>query len=94
MSEHHAYKQIGTISGGWTDQIYTLTAQHMAAKNVPGMIASTKIIMRQLIQELYIMFPGKEWYVFSLDPLSCVTIHLQFTPFFNYLRDSSRFNML
>ena len=32
MSEHHAYKQIGTINSGWTDQIYTLTAQHMACK--------------------------------------------------------------
>jgi hypothetical protein len=60
MSEHYAYKQIGTIKGGWTDQIYTLTAQHMACKDVPGMITSTRIIMRQLIQELYIMFPGKE----------------------------------
>lgn len=32
MSEHHAYSQIGTINSGWTDQIYTLTAQHMACK--------------------------------------------------------------
>mmetsp|Transcript_27482 Transcript_27482/g.42353 ORF Transcript_27482/g.42353 Transcript_27482/m.42353 type:complete len:353 (+) Transcript_27482:38-1096(+) len=57
MSEHYAYKQIGTINSGWTDQIYTLTAQHMACKDVPGMIPSTQIIMRQLIQELYGMFP-------------------------------------
>lgn len=32
MSEHHAYSQIGTINSGWTDQIYTLTAQHMVCK--------------------------------------------------------------
>ncbi len=32
MSEHYAYKQIGVINGGWSDQIYTLTAQHMACK--------------------------------------------------------------
>ena len=32
MSEHHAYSQIGVINGGWSDQIYTLTAQHMACK--------------------------------------------------------------
>lgn len=32
MAEHHAYSQIGTINSGWTDQIYTLTAQHMVCK--------------------------------------------------------------
>jgi len=32
MSEHYAYSQIGVINGGWSDQIYTLTAQHMACK--------------------------------------------------------------
>lgn len=34
-----------------------LTNIHLYQKNVPGMIPSTQIIMRQLIQELYGMFP-------------------------------------
>ena len=37
-----------------------LTNIHLYQKNVPGMIPSTQIIMRQLIQELYGMFPGKD----------------------------------
>eukprot|EP00956_Cyclotella_meneghiniana_P006193 scaffold8100_cov66-Cyclotella_meneghiniana.AAC.2 len=57
MSEHYAYSQIGTINSGWTDQIYTLTAQHMACKDVPGMIPRTRLLMRQLFQELYVLFP-------------------------------------
>ncbi len=32
MSEHYAYSQIGVMNSGWSDQIYTLTAQHMACK--------------------------------------------------------------
>ena len=32
MSEFYAYSQIGVINSGWSDQIYTLTAQHMACK--------------------------------------------------------------
>lgn len=35
MSEHYAYSQIGKVNEGWSDQIYTLTAQHMACKSVP-----------------------------------------------------------
>lgn len=58
MSEHYSYGQIGTIGAGWTDQIYTLTAQHMACKDVPGMIPSTRAVFRQLFQELYALFPG------------------------------------
>eukprot|EP00568_Trieres_chinensis_P001396 CAMPEP_0183292244 /NCGR_PEP_ID=MMETSP0160_2-20130417/1366_1 /TAXON_ID=2839 ORGANISM="Odontella Sinensis, Strain Grunow 1884" /NCGR_SAMPLE_ID=MMETSP0160_2 /ASSEMBLY_ACC=CAM_ASM_000250 /LENGTH=350 /DNA_ID=CAMNT_0025453165 /DNA_START=52 /DNA_END=1104 /DNA_ORIENTATION=+ len=57
MSEHYAYRRIGVINGGWSDQIYTLTAQHMACKDVPGMVPSIRIIMRQLIQELYTLYP-------------------------------------
>ncbi|KAL7526173.1 hypothetical protein ACHAXR_003092, partial [Thalassiosira sp. AJA248-18] len=58
MSEHYAYSQMGIVNAGWTDQIYTLTAQHMACKHVPGMVPSTRVIMRQLVQELYTLFPG------------------------------------
>jgi len=59
MAEYHAYKGIGEINAGWTDQIYTLTAQHMACESVPGFISTTDDIFRQLLRELYTLFPGR-----------------------------------
>ena len=59
MSEYHAYKGIGTIGAGWTNEIYTLTAQHMACKSVPGFISTTDDIFRQLLKELYSLYPGQ-----------------------------------
>lgn len=59
MSEYHAYKSIGTVNAGWTDQIYTLTAQHMACESIPGFISTTEEIFRQLLRELYTLFQGR-----------------------------------
>ena len=50
MSEHYAYSQIGTINSGWTDQIYTLTAQHMACK-----VSSLTLIHFQRIYHIILM---------------------------------------
>jgi len=57
MSEYHAYK--GIEDSSWTDQIYTLTAQHMACRSVPGFISTTEDIFRQLLRELYNLFSGR-----------------------------------
>ena len=60
MSEYHAYKGMGSeIDSGWTNQIYTLTAQHMACESVPGFISTTNDIFRQLLRELYSLWPGR-----------------------------------
>ncbi|KAL3903477.1 MAG: hypothetical protein SGILL_010428 [Bacillariaceae sp.] len=59
MAEYHAYRGIGSIGAGWTNVMYTLTAQHMLCKDIPGMVPTTKHIFSQLIQELYNLFPGR-----------------------------------
>lgn len=59
MAEYHAYRQIGTIGAGWTNELYTLTAQHMQCKDIPGMLSTTDHIFRQLQRELYSLFPGR-----------------------------------
>jgi hypothetical protein len=60
MAESHAYKGIGKVGHGWTSQLYTLTDQHMQCKDVPGLLASTKHIFEELLeQELYSLFPGR-----------------------------------
>lgn len=61
MAEYHAYKSIATnsIGAGWTNEIYTLTAQHMQCKNVPGMLSTTRHIFDQLKRELYPLFNGR-----------------------------------
>lgn len=57
MAEYHAYRGIGT---GWTNEIYTLTAQHMRCGEVPGLLTSTKHIFEQLLRrDLYDLFPGR-----------------------------------
>lgn len=58
MAEYHAYRRIGTAGVGWTDQIYTLTAQHMQCKEVPGLLSTTSHVFDQLKRELYSLFPG------------------------------------
>ena len=59
MAEYHAYRQLGVVGGGWSDQMYTLTAQHIQCKDIIGMIPTTKIIFRQLFRELYELFPDR-----------------------------------
>ena len=61
MAEYHNYETMtqSTIGSGWTDQIYTLTAQHMPCKEVPGMMSITKPIFDQLKRELYALFKGR-----------------------------------
>jgi hypothetical protein len=59
MAEYHAYRGISTIGAGWTNELYTLTAQHMQCKEVPGFLSTTKPIFDQLRQELYNLFPGR-----------------------------------
>lgn len=55
MAEYHAYHGIETIGAGWTNEIYTLTAQHMACESVPGFLSTTSDIFRQLLRELYML---------------------------------------
>jgi hypothetical protein len=60
MSEYHAYRAsvMGNMnSSGWTDQIYTLTSQHMACESVPGFISTTESVFRQLLRQLYSLYP-------------------------------------
>mmetsp|Transcript_18968 Transcript_18968/g.28123 ORF Transcript_18968/g.28123 Transcript_18968/m.28123 type:complete len:340 (-) Transcript_18968:216-1235(-) len=59
MSEYHAYKGIGSVKAGWSDQIYTLTAQHMTCESIPGFISTTENIFRQLLSELHTIFSGR-----------------------------------
>uniref|UniRef100_A0A7S0FJM2 Fe2OG dioxygenase domain-containing protein n=1 Tax=Minutocellus polymorphus TaxID=265543 RepID=A0A7S0FJM2_9STRA len=59
MSEYHAYKGTGTVGAGWTNEIYTLTAQHMACESVPGFLSTTDGIFRQLVCELYSLYPER-----------------------------------
>lgn len=59
MAEYHAYRLIGTIGAGWTNELYTLTAKHMQCKDIPGMLPSTNHIFSQLRAELYSLFPKR-----------------------------------
>jgi hypothetical protein len=63
MAEYHAYKGIGNkltnVASGWTNEIYTLTAQHMACESIPGFISTTNDIFRQLVRQLYSLYPGR-----------------------------------
>lgn len=59
MAEHHAYRDIGTIGSGWTNELYTLTALHMQCKEIPGLISLMDPVFRQLQRELYTLFPGR-----------------------------------
>lgn len=58
MAEYHAYRGMFTVGSGWTDQIYSLTAQHMQCKEVPDFLAATSHVFEQLRQELQSLFPG------------------------------------
>lgn len=72
MAESHAYRQqqqtgvrgggdtaAAVGSGGWTNEFYTLTAQHMQCKDVPGLLPTTDHVFRQLKNQLYDLFPGR-----------------------------------
>jgi len=59
MAEYHAYSKLETVGAGWTNEMYTLTAQHMQCKNIVGMIPTTKHVFSQLLRELYALFPDR-----------------------------------
>mmetsp|Transcript_19229 Transcript_19229/g.41678 ORF Transcript_19229/g.41678 Transcript_19229/m.41678 type:complete len:344 (+) Transcript_19229:44-1075(+) len=59
MAEYHAYRGIGTIGAGWTNEIYTLTAQHLQCKEIPGFLSTTRHIFDQLQRSLYTLYPGR-----------------------------------
>jgi hypothetical protein len=54
MAENHAYS-----GAGWTNAVYTLTAQHLLCKDIPGMIIMTSQIFNQLKEKLYTLFPDR-----------------------------------
>ena len=59
MAEYHCYRGVGTMGSGWTNTVYTLTAQHLQCKFIPGMVQTTKPIFDQLIRAIYDLYPGR-----------------------------------
>jgi hypothetical protein len=64
MAEYHAYSTQNkhgntAATTGWSNGVYTLTAQHLLCKDVPGLLSTTSPIFRQLLRELYTLFPGR-----------------------------------
>jgi hypothetical protein len=59
MAEYHSYQGIGTIGAGWTNELYTLTSQHMQCKDIPGLLSTTDYLFKQLQRELHSLFPGR-----------------------------------
>jgi hypothetical protein len=59
MAEYHCYRGVGTMGSGWTNTVYTLTAQHLQCKFIPGMVSTTKPIFDQLIRAIYNLYPGR-----------------------------------
>ena len=59
MAEYHAYRGIGTIGAGWTNEIYTLTAQHLQCKEIPEFVSTTKPIFDQLLRSIYNLYPKR-----------------------------------
>jgi hypothetical protein len=59
MAEYHSYRGIGTIGAGWTNEMYTLTAQHLQCKEIPGFLSTTRPIFEQLLRALYELYPGR-----------------------------------
>jgi len=59
MAEYHAYRGIGTIGAGWTNEIYTLTAQHLQCKEIPQFLSTTKHIFDQLKRSIYNLYPDR-----------------------------------
>ena len=57
MSEYHAYSTEN--HDGWTNKIYTLTAQHLLCKGVPGLLTMTSNVFKQLNRELYVLLGGR-----------------------------------
>ena len=60
-AEYHAYRNTvsGTVGTGWTDTVYTLTAQHLQCKHIPELVSTTKPIFAQLIRAIYSLYPGR-----------------------------------
>jgi hypothetical protein len=48
MAEYHAYNAVN--DDGWTSKTYTLTAQHLLCKDVPGLLSLTNNVFQQLIR--------------------------------------------
>jgi hypothetical protein len=57
MAEYHAYNTEN--DDGWTNKTYTLTAQHLLCKDVPGLLSLTNNVFQQLIRELYPLLGGR-----------------------------------
>jgi hypothetical protein len=61
MAEYHAYphRNRAQFGHGWTNKLYTLTAQHLLCKDIPGFLSTTDHIFKQLLRALYDMFPDR-----------------------------------
>jgi hypothetical protein len=59
MAEYQAYRGIGTVGAGWTNEFYTLTAQHMQCRDVPGMVSMITPRFQQLFKTLYELYPDR-----------------------------------
>lgn len=59
MAEYHAYEKVGTVGGGWTNELYTLTTLHMQCQQVPALIATTQPLFCQLRIQLQELFSGR-----------------------------------
>ena len=57
MAEYHAYSTQN--DDGWTNKVYTLTAQHLLCKDVPGLPSMIKDVFQQLIRELYVVLQSR-----------------------------------
>lgn len=57
MAEYHAYNTVN--DDGWSNKTYTLTAQHLLCKDVPGLLSLTNNVFQQLIRELYVLLGGR-----------------------------------
>jgi len=59
MAEYYAYSRIGTIGAGWTNELYTLTAQHLQCKNIPDLLEVTGDTFRELSGAISTLFEEK-----------------------------------
>ena len=57
MAEYHAYST--QHDDGWTNKVYTLTAQHLLCKDVPGLSSMIKDVFQQLFRDLYLLLQGR-----------------------------------
>lgn len=57
MAEYHAYST--QHDDGWTNKVYTLTAQHLLCKDVPGLPSLIKDVFQHLFHNLYNLLQGR-----------------------------------